>query len=172
MPWLRLGPHGRDAGAPPFRFTPDAQRATFTAIYHEIDRLAGRHRRSPIVRLHCFSESFALAGWWRAQGVAGLLLTDRDAVAYHLDAARTRELAQRGRVQVDGLTAHRTHERIENLAAAGLDDTALHARLDAHLARHGHLVLCTHEADLQQSAVVATALRCLRHARARGCVAL
>lgn len=169
-PWLRLGPHGLDHEHPPYRLAVEAQRATFTAIYREIDRLVGRHRRSRVVRLHCFSESFALADYWREQGVESLLLTDRDAVAYHLPDDVRRELAARGSVAYAGLIARRTHERLENLAEAGLDEARLWTRLEDHVARHDQLVLCTHEAEITRPDVLAIAASCLRYARARGMV--
>lgn len=169
-PWLRVGPHGLDHATPPYLMDPAAQQQVFTDIYTELERLTTPHQRARNVRLHCFSESFALADWWRTRGVEALLLTDRPAVAYHLDARSRAELAERGETMVNGMRAYRTHERIEDLAQLQLDDRELAARLDAHLQRHGRLVLCSHEADLARPEVVDMALRCLRHARARGCV--
>lgn len=166
-PWLRLGPHGRDALTPPYRQTTADQRAVFTALYAEIDRLVGAHQRSTWVRLHCFSESYALADLWLEHGVDALLTTDRPAIAYHLPDAERAELAAHGQTRHQGITARRTHERAELLATADLADEALAARLDVHAARHGCLVLCTHEYELSRPPVLATLRRCLRHARHR-----
>lgn len=166
-PWLRLGPHGLDHAHPPYRQTEAEQRATFLALYAEIDRLVGPQRRSRCLRLHCFSESFALADLWRQHGVEALLLTDRPAVSYHLPLAERAELEARGVVRHAGMLALRTHERMEDLADAALTDADLAARLDRHLARHGRLVLCTHETELGRAQVRDAAARCLRHARAR-----
>jgi hypothetical protein len=168
LEWLRFGPHARDYQTPPYAQPIDDQIQVFEELYAEIDRLAGPSRRSPWVRLHSFSESLGIASYWRQQGVSTLLLTDRPVVSYHLAEDTRDRLAARGRVELDGLSLVRSHERLEFLARAGLSEAALRRRLDAHVERHGGLVVFSHEQDLGSEPVRQMARLVLDHAVASG----
>lgn len=167
-PWISFGPHGLDYAHPPYSQSRDGQLRTFEAIYREIDRLAGRQRRSPWVRLHSFSEAFDLSDYWLRQGVTTLLLTDKPSVSYRLPADLRAELAARGFVQHEGLTLRRSHERLEALPAGNGSSDAVRLRLDEHLRRHGSLVLFSHEGELAREDVQSVTRVCLAHARDRG----
>ena len=166
--WLRLGPHGLDSDHPPYVQTPEEQRTVFDAIFREIDRFAGPGKRSQWVRLHCFSEAYEAADYWRENGVSTLLLTDEPAIAYHLPEAERTQLARHGVIEHRGLTLRRTHERAEALAAQRLTAADVRERLDRHLKRHGFLVVFTHDSDLRREPVRAMCRACLEHARERG----
>jgi hypothetical protein len=162
--WLRLGPHGLDDQHPPYQQSPSEQRRVFGTIYREIERFAGPHKRSRWVRLHCFSEAFALADFWRAHGVTTLLTTDGPAIVYGLPAALRWQIARHGTASHLGLEARRSHERAERLVCHGLAGNAIEQRLDEHLTRHGCLVLFTHEIELRDPRVRAMCRRCVAHA--------
>ena len=162
-PWLRLGPHARDLATPPHA-DPEAAR-TLSALYAAIDRAVGRAGRSSWVRLHYVSEPYEAAPQLVAEGVRGLLLTDRDAIAYRLEDAAKAELAETGRITHAGLELRRSHVRLE-----GLLGQAPEAVLDRWLAQHGYVTIFTHERELARPEVRALALRCFAHLAACGIV--
>ncbi len=164
IPWLRFGPHGLDYDNPPYEQSMDEQRRTFDAIYEQIDRFAGPEKRSRWIRLHYFSESFELGSYWQINGVSTLLLTDQPAVSYHLQASARQQLAEHGVFEHRGIELRRSHERLEFLAARDLDDSTLHASLNAHVDRHGSLVVFSHEQDLLVPGVRDVCRRCAAHA--------
>jgi len=163
-PWLRLGPHGRDMATPPHSEDPAA---TFTSLYAAIDRAVGRERRSTWLRLHYFSEPYEAAQQLLAEGARGLLLTDRDAVAYRLPGAAKAELAATGRTTHAGLELRRSHVRLEDFLDRG---EAPEPALDRALAQHGYVTIFTHERELARPELRAFALRCFAHLAACGIV--
>jgi hypothetical protein len=168
-PWLRLGPHGLDFDTPPYTQSIPEQTAAFDAIYGEIRRFAPGAALSRWVRLHYFSESYELADYFRTRGVDGLFTTDRDAVSYRLPPTLRAELRERGMLEHAGLTAVRTHARVETLLA---DRVAPERAVDAMLDRHGFAVLMTHEIELLRPEVREMAEVLLRTLRARGAVSV
>jgi hypothetical protein len=161
--WLGLGPHGHDGATPPHRQALPALLATLDSLYAEIARIAGGVRRSRWLRLHEFSESFECAGYLRGRGVDTLLLTDKPRVAYRLPEPAKEAVRRHGRTRHGGLRFLRSHLRVEDLAAEGLDGAGLELRLAEVLERHGFAVLFTHEVALLDPRVRATASSCARY---------
>ncbi|MFO0749878.1 MAG: hypothetical protein U1F43_30035 [Myxococcota bacterium] len=157
LEWLRFGPHALDAATPPYTQRVADQEAVFGATFAEIDRFAGRARRSAAVRLHYFSEAYEAAPHLLAEGVRTLFLTDRDAVSYRLPSEARARLAETGRVEHAGLELLRSHARVEDL------DPAIEVRADDALARHGYFALFTHERELARPEVRAHLFRTLEH---------
>jgi hypothetical protein len=168
-PWLRLGPHARDAATPPHAEDAAAQTSTFAALYAAIDRAVGRARRSAWVRLHYFSEPWEAAPQLLAEGVRALLLTDREAIAYRLPDPAKAELAATGHATHAGLALRRSHIRLEEVLARGEPPEPL---LDRALARHGYVSVFTHAVEVARPEIRALALRCFAHLAERGVPAI
>lgn len=166
--WLRFGPHALDGATAPYKQTTEQQLTTFASIYRQIDRFAGRARRSRWVRLHYFSEAYGAGPFLQQAGVEALLLTDKDAVAYHLPEPLKAELGRSGRIAHASLQLARSHARVENLVGEGITPERLQAALDEPLRRHGYLSLFSHEYELERPEVRARTSECLAHLSARG----
>jgi hypothetical protein len=164
--WIRFGPHAREGALAPYQQSPEEQVATFASIYAQIDRFAGPGRRSAWVRLHYFSEAYAAGPFLRQAGVEALLLTDKDACAYHLPEPLKAELKREGRIAHAELQLARSHHRVENLLAAA-DPDVLQAALDGPLRDHGYLSLFTHEYELDRPEVRARTEECLAYLASR-----
>jgi hypothetical protein len=159
--WLRLGPHGRDYATAPYAQSPEEQVETFSAIYREIDRFAGRSRRAKWVRLHYFSEAYEAAPYLSNAGVGALLLTDKEAAAYRLEEPKKSELREKGRISHAGIELIRSHLRVENLVGPGWTWPTVQSAIEAPLTRYGYLSLFTHEYELDRDEVKDRMRECL-----------
>ena len=81
-PWLRFGPHALDSEFAPYAQTPGQQMHTFDSIYKEIERFSGNPSKCEFIRLHFFSESYELSGYFQTKNVHSLLTTDKSAITY------------------------------------------------------------------------------------------
>jgi hypothetical protein len=143
--WIRLGPHAERPELPPHRQTLEDLRATLRRLFEGIDRLVGRDARSTWVRLHEFSEAYEAAPFLAAEGVEALLTTDKPAISWRLPPAETDTLGRAGRVRFAGMDFVRSHLRVEELVARGVDRAALAERVRQIVEAHGFVTIFTHE---------------------------
>jgi hypothetical protein len=143
--WIRLGPHAERPDIAPHRQTTEDLHATLRRLFDGIDRLGGRDARSAWVRLHEFSEAYEAASFLTAEGVEALLTTDKPAVSWRLPRPETDILHRTGRVRFAGMDFVRSHLRVEELVARGVDRTALAARVREIVDGHGFVTIFTHE---------------------------
>ena len=153
QPWLRFGPHGLDREVPPYAQEPQAQKDVFDQILAELTRIAGRASRSRWVRLHCFSESYELASYFRDVGIELVLTTDKDAVSHRMPEEVKAELAETGFSSYQGLRFARSHFRGENFANDHLTASQIAESLDRQLDRHGFVTIFTHEYEIERPEV-------------------
>jgi hypothetical protein len=158
---LRFGPHAFDYETRPYEQSPAEQEQTFGALLASIDRFARPEQRSPLLRLHFFSECIELAPWFRARGVRGLFLTDKPAVTYRLDKAHRARLIRDGWTDADGFAFLTSHLRFERRLADGATHEAVIAEALVAVRRHGFVSLFTHEVDLRNPELRAMISACI-----------
>ena len=168
----RLGPHAKDYATAPYAQTTNDQIAAFDSIYREIDRFAGVERRSKWVRLHYFSEAYGAAPYLKSAGVEALFLTDKEAVAYHLEENARLDLRDKGQIAHAGLSLMRSHFRVENFVGPEWSWPKVQAALEAPIQRHGYLSLFTHEYELDRKEVRTRTCECLAWLSARSLLSI
>jgi len=160
-PWLRFGYHALDYITPPYQQTVAEQLASFSLIEKEIIRFTGRGASSPLLRLHYFSETYEIYDFLAGHGVHGLLLTDKQAVAYHLPDTHRMRLERYGHTHYRGLDLYRTHARVENLHRDGRSNEDIRRYFELCMRRHEYITLFTHETELRDLAMRDKLRQCL-----------
>src|SRR3989344_5976442 len=147
--WIRFGPHALNDATKPHTQTPEEQIKTFNLIYQEIDRFAGKERRSHLVRLHYFSESYELADFFKEHGVEALFTTDKDAISWRMPDDVKKSLKETGVTEYNGINFIRTNFRSENL----IGRTNTESTIDAFLKTQGFVSILTHEYEVPRDEV-------------------
>ena len=147
-PWLRFGPHALDSEFAPYAQTPEHQMRTFDSIYKEIERFSGNPSKCEFIRLHFFSESYELSGYFQTKNVHSLLTTDKSAITYRLNDTVKLELDSNGHAKFNGLGFVRSHFRVETLIDKNLSNMEISDLIKSHLAKHGFVTFLTHEYEL------------------------
>ncbi len=165
-PWLCLGPHALNYETAPFQQTDDEQKKTFELIYGEIERFAGIQNFVKKVRLHYFSESFHLHQYWKIKNVKALLLTDKPAISYHLEASQIKQLGSTGCSDYKGLQLFRSHVRLENYVMSQSDEEihSIYQLLKNYYEQHSYLSIFTHEIDITEEKIFPVAEKIISYA--------
>lgn len=151
-PWIRFGPHALDYGTAPYNQSPEEQVKIYDKIYNEIYRFSGRKNLSGWVRLHYFSESYELRNYFKEKGVEAIFTTDKDRITTRMPEVNE-ELKEKGFSYYKGLGLIRSQIRIENLANKKVSKEELKEIVKDHFQKYSHLILFTHEYELERKEV-------------------
>lgn len=169
-PWIRFGPHALNDATRPHTQTPEEQTKTFDLIYQEIDRFAGRDKRSALVRLHYFSESVELAGYFKKNGVEAIFTTDKDAISYRLPEEIKKILEERGIAEYNGINFIRTNFRAEDFVDDNIKIPDLAKTISALVEKQGFVSILTHEYELLRDEVKEASMDFIHYASSKNIV--
>jgi hypothetical protein len=151
--WLWFAPHAQNYQIPPFEQSCSEQVRVFDDIYREIDRFAGNDMRAMWARLHHYSESFELGGFFLERGVEALFSTDRPIGSHRMPPNVSRELIENGVSSYEGTNFIRTQFRLENLTNSRVNNFELAKLFEAALNKYGFITIYSHEYEFSRSEV-------------------
>lgn len=167
-PWIRFGPHALNDATKPHTQTPDKQMEIFNLIYKEIDRFAGEDKRSTLVRLHYFSESYELADYFKKNGVEALFTTDKDALSYRMPEEVKESLRETGVAEYNGIGFIRTNFRAENFANDNVKISDVTKIVDGLIKKQDFVSILTHEYELSREEVKDVSKEFIKYAVSQG----
>jgi len=147
--WLHLGPHALDYESAPYAQTPDQQMKTFDSIYREIQRFSGNPSKCEFLRLHFFSESYELAGYFQTKKVHSLFTTDKPAITHRMNDTIRSDLVSHGYANFNEIRFIHSHFRVETLIEKNFSNSDIENLLKHHLSTHGFVIFLTHECELK-----------------------